>query len=67
MLTSYVRAAMRRARYEIIPDDGSYYGESPVSRAYTRARRHWKPAVNNSRKCSKSGCYSVSPEAFRSR
>ncbi len=29
MLTSYVRAAMHRARYEIIPEDGSYYGEIP--------------------------------------
>ncbi|MGE3269217.1 MAG: type II toxin-antitoxin system HicB family antitoxin [Chloroflexota bacterium] len=27
MLTAYVRAAMHRARYEILPDDGSYYGE----------------------------------------
>jgi len=27
MLTGYVRAAMRRARYEILPDDGTYYGE----------------------------------------
>lgn len=27
MLTSYIRAAMRRARYEILPDDGTYYGE----------------------------------------
>jgi predicted RNase H-like HicB family nuclease len=29
MLTEYVQAAMRRARYEIIEDDGSYYGEIP--------------------------------------
>lgn len=29
MLTSYVRAAMRRARYEILQDDGTYYGEIP--------------------------------------
>ena len=29
MLTSYIRAAMRCARYEIIEDDGSYYGEIP--------------------------------------
>ena len=29
MLTSYIRAAMRRARYEILPDDGTYYGEIP--------------------------------------
>jgi predicted RNase H-like HicB family nuclease len=28
MLTTYVRAAMRQARYEII-DDGSFYGSIP--------------------------------------
>ena len=29
MLTNYARAAMRRAKYERLPDDGSYYGEIP--------------------------------------
>jgi predicted RNase H-like HicB family nuclease len=29
MLTSYIRAAMRRARYEIVEDDGSFFGEIP--------------------------------------
>jgi len=29
MLTSYMRAAMRHARYEIVEDDGSFYGEIP--------------------------------------
>lgn len=29
MLTSYIRAAMRQARYEILEDDRSYYGEIP--------------------------------------
>lgn len=27
MLTEYIRAAMRRARYEILEDDGALYGE----------------------------------------
>ncbi|HHT9126672.1 MAG TPA: type II toxin-antitoxin system HicB family antitoxin [Candidatus Brocadiia bacterium] len=27
MLTEYIRAAMRRARYEILKDDGTFYGE----------------------------------------
>ena len=27
MLTKYIRAAMGKARYEILPDDGSFYGE----------------------------------------
>ncbi len=29
MPTAYIQAAMRHARYEILPDDGSYYGEIP--------------------------------------
>jgi predicted RNase H-like HicB family nuclease len=29
MLTDYIQAAMRRAKYEILPDDNSYYGEIP--------------------------------------
>nr|HET6902769.1 type II toxin-antitoxin system HicB family antitoxin [Ktedonobacteraceae bacterium] len=27
MLTKYIRAALGKARYEILPDDGSFYGE----------------------------------------
>jgi predicted RNase H-like HicB family nuclease len=30
MLTSYIRAAMRQARYEIIEDDGTFYGHIPA-------------------------------------
>ena len=29
MLSDYLHAALRRAMYEILPDDGSYYGEIP--------------------------------------
>jgi predicted RNase H-like HicB family nuclease len=29
MLTEYLDAAMRRARYEILPDDSTFYGEIP--------------------------------------
>lgn len=29
MITRYLQAAMRRAKYEILSDDGSYYGEIP--------------------------------------
>jgi len=29
VLTKYIEAAMRRAKYEILSDDGSYYGEIP--------------------------------------
>ena len=29
MLTRYIQAAMRRAQYEILPEDGTYYGRIP--------------------------------------
>lgn len=29
MLTKYLRAAMSKAHYEILPDDNSFYGEIP--------------------------------------
>ena len=29
MLLRYIRKAMSKARYEILPDDGTYYGEIP--------------------------------------
>jgi predicted RNase H-like HicB family nuclease len=29
MLTDYISASLRRARYEILPDDHTYYGEVP--------------------------------------
>ena len=29
MLTAYIRAAMSKARYDILKDDGTYYGEIP--------------------------------------
>lgn len=29
MLTEYVQAALKKAKYEILPDDSSYYGEIP--------------------------------------
>ena len=29
MIREYLAAAMKRARYEILEDDGSYYGEIP--------------------------------------
>lgn len=29
MLSNYLHAAMGRAKYEILPDDGSFYGEIP--------------------------------------
>ncbi|MCK6621658.1 MAG: type II toxin-antitoxin system HicB family antitoxin [Calditrichaceae bacterium] len=29
MLMEYIHAALRHAKYEILPDDGTYYGEIP--------------------------------------
>ncbi len=29
MISQYLSAALGKARYEILPDDGSYYGEIP--------------------------------------
>jgi predicted RNase H-like HicB family nuclease len=29
VLTRYIQAAMNHAHYEILPEDGSYYGEIP--------------------------------------
>ncbi len=29
MLMDYIRASMHRAKYEILPDDGTFYGEIP--------------------------------------
>jgi len=29
MLTEYIEAAMKRAKYEILPDDNTYYGYIP--------------------------------------
>jgi predicted RNase H-like HicB family nuclease len=29
MLTAYIRAAMGKAKYEILPVDGTFYGEIP--------------------------------------
>ncbi len=32
MLLEYIQAALRHARYEILPDAGGYYGEIPECR-----------------------------------
>jgi predicted RNase H-like HicB family nuclease len=29
MLTKYIQSAMHRAKYEILPDDNTFYGEIP--------------------------------------
>ncbi len=38
MLTKYIQTALRHAKYEILEDDGSFYGEIPVCNGvYTNA------------------------------
>lgn len=38
MLTKYIQVALRHAKYEILDDDGSFYGEIPVCNGvYTNA------------------------------
>lgn len=38
MLMDYIKASMRRAKYEILSDDGTYYGEIPgFDGVYTNA------------------------------
>jgi predicted RNase H-like HicB family nuclease len=32
VLTDYIQAALKKAKYEILPDDGTYYGEIPELR-----------------------------------
>ncbi len=40
MLLDYIQAALRHATYEILPDDGSYYGAIPVCPGvYANAQR----------------------------
>ena len=40
MLTDYIQAALRQARYEILTDDGTYYGEIPgFQGVYANAER----------------------------
>jgi len=29
VLRTYIQPAMRQAKYEVLPDDGAYYGEIP--------------------------------------
>ena len=40
MLTEYLNAALRRAHYEILPEDGQYYGEiSECNGVYATANK----------------------------
>jgi len=50
----YVHAALRQAKYEILPDDGSYYGEIPECkgvRVFMQIRKPLKVVAKNCGKC----------------
>ena len=38
MFADYLRGAMRQAKYEIVQDDGCFYGENHGFRAYEPSR-----------------------------
>ena len=39
MLTAYLEAAMRSAHYELLPEDGQYYGEIPQCNGVSNCTR----------------------------
>lgn len=44
MLATYIDQAMELARYEIIEDEATYWGEIPGLRACGRGTKRWKDA-----------------------
>jgi len=56
MLTSYIRAAMRQARYEIVEDDGSFYGEIPAIPGVWANAQTLEAAGKSWRVCWRDGC-----------
>ena len=49
MIQEYIRAAMRHAKYEIIEDDGSFYGHIEECPGLWANKKHSKLAVKNSK------------------
>ena len=58
MLTAYLEAAMRSAHYELLPDDGKFYGEIPQCNGVYATAASLEECASNSGKSSKSGCCS---------
>lgn len=50
MLKKYIEAALRRAKYEILSDDGSFYGEIPSFDGVTPMRIRLKIAATSWKK-----------------
>ena len=61
MLTSYIRAAMRQARYEIVEDDGSFYGDIPAIPGVWANAKTSRSAGRSWRVCCRDGCSSALP------
>ena len=59
MLTQYIQAAMRQAKYEILSDDGSFYGEIPGFQGVWANAELSKIAVTNSPKFWKNGFFFI--------
>ena len=55
MLTAYIKAAMRKARYEILSDDHTFYGEVPGLDGVWAKPALWRAAATTSKKLWKNG------------
>jgi uncharacterized protein UPF0150 len=49
MIQEYIRAAMLRAKYEIVEDDESFYGHIEEFPAHGQMKKHWKRAAKSLR------------------
>jgi hypothetical protein len=58
LLTNYIRAAMRRATYEILPD-GTYYGEIPGFQGVYANEQTLEDVVRLSRRFWRAGSFWV--------
>lgn len=56
MLSEFIRAAMRRATYEILPEDKTYYGEIPGLQGVWANADTLEACVTNCRMPSKTRC-----------
>ena len=61
MIREYISAAMAKAEYEILCDDGSFYGEIPgFQGVYTLTQRRLRSAALSWKRCWRCGCSSQS-------
>ena len=65
MLTSYIRAAMRQARYEIVEDDGTFYGEIPPIAGVWANGRTLEECREELESVSEGWCFSALPTTLR--